>query len=147
MSPSSAFRPPLLEPFSSAGPTLILFNTAGNRLTIPRIRLKPEIVDPDGTNTTFFCPRSPSIPSSCDVDGTGLPNFFGTSAAAPHAAAVAALMLEAMPTTTPHTIYVILELTAIDMGPPRFDFDNGFGLIQADRALAGLEKVHTIVEK
>jgi Subtilase family len=145
--PEFGVSPPLLEPFSSAGPTPILFNTAGNRLAIPRIRLKPAIVAPDGTDTTFFCPRSPSIPSSCDVDGTGLPNFFGTSAAAPHAAAVAAVMLEALPTTTPHTIYALLELTAIDMGPPRFDFDNGFGLLQADRALAVLEKVHTIVEK
>jgi subtilisin family serine protease len=145
--PEFGVSPPLLEPFSSAGPTPIIFDTAGNRLAIPQIRLKPEIVAPDGTDTTFFCPRSPSIPSSCDVDGTGFPNFFGTSAAAPHAAAVAALMLEAVPTPTPHTIYVILELTAIDMGPARFDFDNGFGLIQADRALAILEKVHTIVEK
>jgi hypothetical protein len=145
--PEFGVSPPLLEPFSSAGSTPILFNTAGNRLAIPRSRLKPKIVAPDGTDTTFFCPRSPSIPSSCDVDGTSFPNFFGTSAAAPHAAAVAALMLEAMPTTAPHAIYVTLELTAIDMGPPRFDFDNGFGLIQADHALAVLEKVHTIVEK
>jgi subtilisin family serine protease len=136
--PEFGVSPPLLEPFSSAGPTPILFDTLGNRLATPRIRLKPDVVAPDGTNTTFF---------GRDVEPDGFPNFFGTSAAAPHAAAVAALMLEAVPTTTPHTIYVILQLTAIDMGRPGFDFDNGFGLLQADRALAALEQVRIIREE
>ena len=122
--------PPLLEPFSSAGSTPIIFDTAGNRLAIPQLRLKPEIVAPDGTNTTFFGGR--------DVEPDGFPNFFGTSAAAPHAAAVAALMLQAVPSTPPERVYEILETTAIDMGPPGFDFDSGFGLIQADQALATL---------
>jgi len=107
----------------------ILFDTAGNRLTIPQMRLKPEIVAPDGANTTFF---------GRDAEPDGFPNFFGTSAAAPHAAAVAALMIQAVPTTTPERVYEILETTAIDMGPPGFDFDSGFGLIQADQALATL---------
>jgi subtilisin family serine protease len=122
---------PLLEPFSSAGFTPLLFDTAGNRLATPQIRLKPEFVAPDGTNTTFFIP-------GVDVEPDGFPNFFGTSAAAPHAAAVAALMLQAVPNTTPETAYEILETTAIDMGPPGFDFDSGFGLIQAEEALATL---------
>jgi hypothetical protein len=120
---------PLLEPFSSAGRTPILFDTAGNRLAMPQIRLKPEFVAPDGANTTFFIP-------GVDVEPDGVPNFFGTSATAPHAAAVAALMLQAVPNTTPETVYEILETTAIDMGPPGFDFDSGFGLIQAEEALA-----------
>jgi len=77
--PQFGVSPPLLEPFSSAGPTLILFDTAGNRLAIPQIRLKLQIVAPDGANTTFF---------GRDVELDGFPNFFGTSAAAPHAAAV-----------------------------------------------------------
>jgi Subtilase family len=132
--PEFGVLPPLLELFSSAGSTPILFDTAGNRLAIPQIRLKPEIVAPDGTNTTFFIP-------GVDVEPDGFPNFFGTSAAAPHAAAVAALMLQAVPTTAPERVYEILETTAIDMGPPGFDFDSGFGLIQADQALATLVSV------
>src|SRR5262244_1223738 len=131
--PEFGVFPPLLEPFSSAGSTPIIFDTAGNRLAIPQIRLKPEIVAPDGANTTFFGRR--------DIEPDGFPNFFGTSAAAPHAAAVAALMLQAVPTMDPDSVYEILETTAIDMGPPGFDFDSGFGLIQADRALASIVSV------
>src|SRR5262249_40499664 len=97
-----------LGTFSSAGPTPILFDTGGKRLVTPQIRLKPEIVAPDGTDTTFF---------GRDVDADRFPNFFGTSAAAPHAAAVAALMLQSAPTTAPETVYDILETTAIDMAP------------------------------
>jgi subtilisin family serine protease len=133
--PEFGVSPPLLERFSSAGSTPILFDTAGNRLPIPQIRLKPEIVAPDGTDTTFFGAR--------DVEPDGFPNFFGTSAAAPHAAAVAALMLQAVPTTAPERVYEILETTAIDMGPPGFDFDSGFGLIQADQALTTLVSVRS----
>jgi len=123
----------VLESFSAAGSTPIIFDTAGNRLAIPQIRLKPEIVAPDGIDTTFFGRR--------DVEPDGFPNFFGTSAAAPHAAAVAALMLQAVPSTIPERVYEVLETTAIDMGPPGFDFDSGFGLIQADQALTTLGSV------
>jgi hypothetical protein len=129
--PEFGTNPPVLEPFSSAGPTPILFDLNGDRLSTPEIRLKPEIVAPDGTNTTFFIP-------GLDVEGDGFPNFFGTSAAAPHAAAVAALMLEAAPGTSPEVIYETLEETAIDMNTPGVDFDSGYGLIQADRAVGAL---------
>jgi subtilisin family serine protease len=131
--PEFGVDPALLEPFSSAGPTPILFDTAGNRLANPEIRLKPEIIAADGTNTTFF---PPPFLDPRDPEGDGFPNFFGTSAAAPHAAAVAALMLDAAPDTSPSEIYRILETTALDMESPGFDFDSGFGLIQADRAVA-----------
>ena len=138
--PEFGVNPPLLEPFSSAGGTPILFDTDGNRLAEPEIRQKPEIVAPDGTNTTFF----PPFPGQ-DVEGDGFPNFFGTSAAAPHAAAVAALMLEAVPGTSPDIIYETLEQTALDMDDPftpgfdeGFDFASGFGLIQATAAIEQL---------
>jgi hypothetical protein len=122
--------PPILESFSSSGATPILFDLAGNRLATPDPRAhKPEIVAPDGVDTTFF---------GSDTDGTGFPNFFGTSAAAPHAAGVAALLLQAKPSLTPVQVYQRLENTAIDMGTPGFDNDSGFGLIQADAALEAL---------
>ena len=132
--PAFGISPPLLEPFSSSGTTPVLFDLVGNRLSTPDPRAdKPEIVAPDGVDTTFF--------GSVDIDGDGFPNFFGTSAAAPHAAAVAALLLLAKPMLTPSKLYGSLENTAIDMGAPGFDNDTGFGLIQADKALAAVLKM------
>lgn len=130
---------PLIEFFSSAGPTLIIFNIDGTRKSEYEIRNKPEIVAPDGGNTTFFYPGS-------DYEGDGFPNFRGTSASAPHAAGVAALLLEANGTLTPHYVSIVLEDTALDMDDPHtpgffdtgFDSGTGFGLIQADLALAAL---------
>ena len=126
--PAFGVDPPRLWRFSSSGPTPILFNTAGQRLLRPEIRRKPELVAPTGGNNTFWGEDVKSDPDT-------YPNFFGTSASAPHAAAVAALMLQVNPTLSPWTIYTILESTAADMRTPGFDFASGFGLIQADRAL------------
>ena len=133
---------PLINNFSSAGGTPILFDTRGNRLGAPVIRQKPEVVGPDGSNTTFF---PPGPLSRTDNEGDGFPNFFGTSAAAPHVAAVAALMQQqARGTLSPADIRTKLIQSAIDMDDPftpgfdmGFDFGTGHGFVQADRALAG----------
>jgi hypothetical protein len=126
--PAFGIQPPVLESYSSRGGTTILLDTAGNPVVEPRD--KPEIVAADGVDTTFFC--------SCsgDTDGTGYPNFYGTSAAAPHAAAIGALIRDLVPDATPNDIYAALFESAIDMGSPGFDSDSGAGLVQADRALA-----------
>jgi hypothetical protein len=76
------------EYFSSLGPTAIFFDQNNVPLAKPEIRKKPEIAAPDGVDTTFFI-GPPGIP------GDPHPNFFGTSAAAPHAAAVGALLIQA----------------------------------------------------
>ena len=119
----------MAEGFSSAGGTPILFDTAGNRLANPIVRNKPRIVAPDGTNTTFFGTDIADPGDGSDTDT--FPNFFGTSAATPHAAAFGALLLDNNPALTPAQLYAALEATAIDMGPPGFDFDTGFGFIRA----------------
>ena len=125
---------PLIESFSSAGGTPILFTEYGQPIP-PVVRQKPQIVAPDGGNTTFFGQQL--------NDGDTFPNFFGTSAAAPHAAAVAALLQErAKLSFSPADVLKRLQSTAIDMDDPLtpgfdtgFDFRTGYGFIQADKAL------------
>lgn len=126
--PEFGIDPPQLEAFSSAGGTPILFSSDGTPLPAPEVRMQPGIVAPDGVNTTFFYPNS-------DRNGDGIPDFSGTSAAAPHAAGVAALMLEQNPAATPDTVQAALESTALDMMAPGFDHDSGYGLIRADLAV------------
>ena len=125
--PAFGVSPPVLETYSSAGGTPVLFDTAGHAINDPRAG-KPEITAPDGGNTTFFFSDSPS-------DADTFPNFFGTSAAAPHAGGVAALLLQSKPSLTPSQVYTALENSTVDMGSPGFDNNSGFGLIQADAAL------------
>lgn len=142
--PEFGLNPPRLENFSSRGGTPILFNSNGVRIT-PIIRQKPEITAVDGTNTTFFG-------SDIASDTDNFPNFFGTSAAAPHAAAVAALMLQRHPTATPTQIKTALQGSAIDILKRQnntntgvgFDFDSGFGLIQANGAIQALDQFFTL---
>ncbi len=95
---------PIVEQFSSNGPVSIYFDAAGNRLATPVVRKQPVLSAVNGASTSFFPPVSatsgtapappgPTNPSPYDFNGDGYPNFFGTSAAAPHAAAVAAIVL------------------------------------------------------
>lgn len=125
---------PRLEPFSSAGPAQIRFDLADQ--PIVELRQKPELVAPDGANTTFFGRDIADPGNGSDTDT--FPNFFGTSAAAPHAAAGAALLLEAKRLLPPNEVYALLRSTTIDMGQPGVDADSGYGLIQIDRAIKQL---------
>jgi hypothetical protein len=82
------FAPFVPEAFTSPGPSTIYFDKDSKRLRRVEYRQKPDLAAMDGANTTFFT-------SDTTVDDDTLPNFFGTSAAAPHAAAIAALVLDA----------------------------------------------------
>lgn len=123
----------LVADYSSRGGVPILFDGFGQRLATPVIRPNPDLVGPDAGNTTFF---------GTDADFDGFPNFFGTSAAAPHVAGVAALMLDVNPVLPPNQVYDILRNTAIDMDDPDtpdfdtgFDVATGFGFVRADWAV------------
>jgi len=144
--PRCGTTPATLEYFSSAGGAPILFDTSGVRLTEPLVRQKPDFVGPDGVNNTFlgFTLASGGYTGSngllktsiseCQND-PGYPNFFGTSAATPHAAGIAALMRQANPTVTPAKIYGALRSSALPMSGTTPNFESGYGFIQADTAL------------
>lgn len=114
------------ESFTSFGGTTILFSKTGAPLASADFRATPQIAAVDGNINTFFGQLV-----DFDGDGTSNRHFFGTSAAAPNAAAVAALVLQANPGFTPAQIYSRLAATAIDVHTPGFDNRTGAGLINA----------------
>ena len=144
LTPRCGTSPAVLEAFSSEGGDPILFTTSGVRLATPVVRQKPDLTGPDGINTSFFgFPLSDSgitdgsTVSGCQNDATYL-NFFGTSAATPHAAGAAALLLQADPALSPDQIYQALESTAAAMGSSTPNYESGYGFIDAQAAMAAL---------
>ena len=138
---------PTLETFSSAGGDPILFDVNG-KPQAAQFRQKPDFASPDGGNDTFLGftlanggPPDPSTVPQC-ANNASFPNFFGTSAAAPHAASIAVLMLQADPSLTPTQIYTILQQSTVPMGvtpnptasTPTFNFAAGYGFVLADMA-------------
>jgi hypothetical protein len=138
LTPACGTTPAKLQPYSARGGSPILFDKSGTRLTTPELRQKPNFVAPDAGNDTFLGSKvtTSSTVSQC-ANNTNYPNFRGTSAAAPHAAAIAALMLQANSSLTPAQIYTALQTTALPMTNTTADLA-GSGFIQADAALATL---------
>ncbi|HJV36669.1 S8 family serine peptidase [Geomonas sp.] len=114
-----------VEPFSSDGPRRIFYNgdgspiTAGNfSSTGGRVLSKPDFTAADGVSVT-------------GVGGFGSP-FFGTSAAAPHAAAIAALVKSAAPGMTSASVRSALSHSVIPNGWNR---NSGAGIVMAWEAV------------
>jgi subtilisin family serine protease len=80
---------------------------------------KPDFTAADGVTTT---------PS-------GFAPFFGTSCAAPHAAAIAALVLSYNPVLTPAQMRTVLTNSCIDIMGAGWDRDSGSGILMALAAL------------
>lgn len=86
-----------------------------------------------------FATINAGVPSLA-VNGRILPRpGTGNSFAAPHLAAVLALMIEADPDLTPWAARAILSETAVDIGTPGFDPQFGFGLVDAFAAVKAVE--------
>ncbi|HEV2834591.1 MAG TPA: S8 family serine peptidase, partial [Pyrinomonadaceae bacterium] len=116
-----------VESFSSDGPRRIFYNANGTAITPGNlsstggtVRAKPDIAAADGVST--------SVPGE-------FKSFFGTSAAAPHAAATAALLLSFNPNLTPAQIRTALTSTALDIEDVGNDRDSGAGIVMAHAAL------------
>ena len=80
---------------------------------------KPDLTAGDGGNTSV----------------TRFENFFGTSAAAPAAAAIAALVKSRNGTLSAAQISTALTSTAIDIDATGFDRNSGFGIVMAFQAV------------
>lgn len=119
------------ESFSSRGPTTILFGPvtgtgAAAALPEPEVRSKPDLAATDGGANTFFG----SLQS-------GVWRFYGTSAAAPHAAAVAALVRDGNPAASAAEVREALLSTSRTVGTYGA-FAVGAGLVDADAAVGAL---------
>ncbi len=117
----------LPERFTSDGPRRVFFHPDGTPITPGdfsstggAVRMKPDITAADGVNTSVddFAP------------------FFGTSAAAPHAAAIAGLVLSGNPGLTTADVRQAFAATALDLTPAGVDARTGAGIVRADRVLA-----------
>jgi Subtilase family len=120
------------EPYSSRGPVTHYFGPVEGTgpaaaLPVPEALSKPEVAATDCGKTTFFAFKS-----------AGVWRFCGTSAAAPHAAGVAALMLEDETGVSPAAVRNALA----NSGDPFIGFgpcSQGGGLIEAVGALEAIE--------
>lgn len=126
------------ENFSSDGPRRIFYQADGTPITPGdyldgggELRQKPDIAAADGVETAT----------------PGFNPFFGTSAAAPHAAAIAALLLEANPQATMAEVRAALSSTALDIEATGVDRDSGWGLIMADGALDAITEADLSIGK
>jgi hypothetical protein len=131
--PAYGIAPPQIETFSSLGGTPV------NGVN----RNKPDFVAPDGGNTTidFHSLNLEDGAHGVPLESPIYPNFFGTSAAAPHAGGVAALLISGSHKfrgtgMASDEIKSLLQSTAIDMASSGPDNISGAGLIQADRAMS-----------
>jgi len=120
-----------VESFTSDGPRRVFYKPDGTPYTPTNLlatggslRLKPDITAADGVSTTLPLNQ-------------GLNPFFGTSAAAPHAAAIAALVKQKNPAITPAAFRTLFTgVGKIDIEGSGWDRDSGYGLVMADLAVA-----------
>ncbi|MFD9965422.1 S8 family serine peptidase [Amycolatopsis sp. NPDC058986] len=116
-----------VERFSSDGPRRVFYQADGTPITPGNVsstggevRQKPEITAADGVRTSV----------------TGFDPFFGTSAAAPHAAAIASLVLSGNPGLSTADVREALLATAVDIETPGKDNTSGAGILLADKVLS-----------
>jgi subtilisin family serine protease len=115
-----------VEVYSSDGPRRVFYQADGTPITPGNflftggsVRQKPDVAAAD----------------CVAVSTPGLNPFCGTSAAAGHAAAIAALVKSTNPSLTTSQLRTAMTSTALDIEAPGFDRDSGFGLLDAFAAV------------
>lgn len=156
--PVATPSPVLSEDFSSFGPVQYFFDALGNRLPNSQVLYKPDMSGTDANNTSFFGSPPGSVPAGLPTNNYSLPNFYGTSSAAPNLASVAILMRQLAPNASPADITKALMTSALatPLNPtvswaPKlttsvgtWDPQGGYGLINAPRALAAIDQMRVI---
>lgn len=145
-------------PFTPIYPGVASFSSRGGSATLVRgsttqftPRLKPDLIAPNGVNTTVTLGAQPAGFN----DGDPYPNFFGTSAAAPHAAGVAALLIHArkkfdlQTNVSPYDIRQLLQGSAGKFSTlgNAHNFVGGNGFVQADSAIKNIANARPIIKK
>ena len=118
----------IIEPYSSDGPRHLFFEADGTPITPGNfsstggtVLPKPQFTAADGVAVT-------------GVGGFGSP-FYGTSAAAPHAAAIAGLLKSSDGSLTNSQIAGFMASSAIDIMGAGSDRDSGVGIVMAFEAV------------
>ncbi len=130
--PFTAPRP--VESYSSDGPRKIFYNPNGTAITPGNVLF--------GTNGGRTLLKPDVTAADCNVVTTpGFSPFCGTSAAAPHAGAIAAL-LKSLP-THPSGVQVqtAMYVSAIDIEAAGRDRDAGVGIVMANLAASALNNI------
>lgn len=132
------------ETFSADGPRRMFFKPDGTPLTPGDfsskggvVLIKPDLAAADGVTTTLPIAK----PGTAAANGPKLNPFTGTSAAAPHAAAIAALLLSYDKTLTPSQVRQALTSAALAIETGATDEISGSGVVMAYQALLAACKI------
>lgn len=122
--------------FTSDGPRRMFFNPDGTAITPGNLLFstngglllnKPDFTAADGVPTGV----------------TGYTAFYGTSAAGPHAGAIAALVLDAVPGISLLQMRDALTASALDIEGPGWDINSGAGIVMAPAAVTAAQATAT----
>jgi serine protease len=131
-----------LAAYSNTGPRLDLVapGGGGDADFTGEPNCRPSALLPDIFQTTFFDPSRPAR--------FGLPNgWYGTSMAAPHVSAIAAMVIASGVigrNPSPQQVLVRLEQTSHPLGSGRPNADYGYGLVDAGLATSKLTPPYSI---
>jgi hypothetical protein len=124
-----------VEDFSSDGPRRVHYEADGTPITSGdfsstggELRAKPDLAGADGVS----------------VSAPGFSPFFGTSAAAPHVAALGALLIQ-HGSATAADVRLAMEDSALDIEAAGDDRDSGHGIVEAVAAAALLPEPSSAV--